>query len=129
MERASLQITNWLVQRFSTEHKMIFFAGSGNNGGDVLAIARQMADLDFICEVNLLDFGKGLEGSPAINWQRLEEQGKVKLSKIGNISDFPKIDETDVIIDGLFGSGLTRPLEGLAGEIVKKINGLSSPDP
>ncbi|HDR51562.1 MAG TPA: bifunctional ADP-dependent NAD(P)H-hydrate dehydratase/NAD(P)H-hydrate epimerase, partial [Mariniphaga anaerophila] len=34
MERAAMQITNWLVQRFSTERKMVFFAGPGNNGGD-----------------------------------------------------------------------------------------------
>lgn len=124
MERAALQITNWLVQRFSTERKMMFFAGPGNNGGDALAIARQLADLDFICEVFLIDFGKELKGSPAINRQRLKEQGKVKLSKIETITDFPDIAETDIIIDGLFGSGLTRPLEGLAAEIVQKINAL-----
>lgn len=124
MDRAALQITNWLVQRFSTERKMMFFAGPGNNGGDALAIARQLADLDFICEVFLIDFGKELKGSPAINRQRLKEQGKVKLSKIETITDFPDIAETDIIIDGLFGSGLTRPLEGLAAEIVQKINAL-----
>jgi NAD(P)H-hydrate repair Nnr-like enzyme with NAD(P)H-hydrate epimerase domain len=72
MERASLQITGWLVNRFSTENKMIFFVGPGNNGGDALAIARQMADLDFQCEVYLLDLGKPIKGSPAINWQRLD---------------------------------------------------------
>jgi NAD(P)H-hydrate epimerase len=101
---------------------MIFFAGPGNNGGDALAIARQLADLDFICDVYLLDFGKGLKGSPAINWQQLEKQGKVKLSKIETISDFPAIGETDIIIDGLFGSGLSRSLDSLAGEILQKIN-------
>jgi NAD(P)H-hydrate epimerase len=125
MERASLQITGWLTKRFSTESKMVFFAGPGNNGGDALAIARQLADLDFQCEVYLLDLGKPLKGSPAINWQRLEEQRKVKLSKIKNIYDFPEIAKTDIIIDGLFGSGLTRPLDGFAAEIVKKINSLS----
>ena len=125
MERASLQITGWLANRFSTENKMIFFAGPGNNGGDALAIARQMADLDFICEVVLMHFGKEMKGSPAFNWQRLEKQGKVKLSKISNINDFPEIGSTDVIIDGLFGSGLTRPLDGLPAEIVQKINALS----
>jgi NAD(P)H-hydrate epimerase len=124
MERASMQITNWLVQHFSTEQKMVFFAGPGNNGGDGLAIARQMAELDFVCEVHLLDFGKGLKGSPAINWQRLEEQKKVNLSKISTIQDFPEIGKTDVILDGLFGSGLTRPLEGLPAEIVSKLNQL-----
>jgi ADP-dependent NAD(P)H-hydrate dehydratase / NAD(P)H-hydrate epimerase len=122
MERASLQVTGWLLNRFSTECKMVFFAGPGNNGGDALAIARQLADFDYLCEVWLLDFGKEIKGSPAINWQRLINQGKVKLSKIENISDFPEIGLTDIIIDGLFGSGLTRPLERLAAEIVHKIN-------
>lgn len=122
MERASLQITNWIVHRFSTEHKFLFFAGPGNNGGDALAIARQLADLDFICEVFLMDFGKELKGSPAENWKRLEQQGKVKLSRIREISAFPEINESDVFVDGLFGSGLSRPLEGLPAEIVARIN-------
>lgn len=122
MERASLQITNWLVQRFSTEQKMIFFAGPGNNGGDALAIARQMADLDFACEVYLVDLGRELKGSSAINRHRLELQQKVQISTIKTTNNFPELSETDIILDGLFGSGLTRPLEGLAAEIVQKIN-------
>ena len=122
MERASLQITGWLAKRFSTENKMIFFAGPGNNGGDALAIARQQADLDFQCEVYLMDLGKPLKGSAKINWLRLENQGKVRLSKISAINEFPEIGENDIIIDGLFGSGLTRPLEGLPAEIVQRIN-------
>ena len=125
MERASLQITNWLVQRFSTEHKIIFFAGPGNNGGDALTIARQMADLDFICEVYLVDLGRELKGSSAINRHRLELQQKVKLQIVKTLNHFPEINETDIVIDGLFGSGLTRPLEGLAAEIVQKINEIS----
>ncbi|MEE4285720.1 MAG: NAD(P)H-hydrate dehydratase, partial [Mariniphaga sp.] len=124
MERAAMQITNWLVQRFSTERKMVFFAGPGNNGGDVLAIARQLAELDYQCEVYLLDFGKDLKGSPATNWKRLEEQGKVKLAKIRKIQDLPQTESSDIFIDGLFGSGLSRPLEGLPAEIVRKINAL-----
>lgn len=122
MERASMQITNWMVQRFSTEQKMMFFVGPGNNGGDALAIVRQMADLDYQCEVYLLDFNKRLKGSPALNWQRLEEQRKVKLGRIGTIGDFPEINNSDVLIDGMFGSGLTRPLDGLATEVVALIN-------
>lgn len=122
MERASMQMTNWLVQQFSTEQKLVFFAGPGNNGGDALAMARQMAGFDYQCEVYLLDFGKELKGSPATNWQRLEEQGKVKAARLESINDFPVIAETDVILDGLFGSGLSRPLEGLPAGVVKKIN-------
>lgn len=126
MERASMQITNWLVQHFTTENRMLFFVGPGNNGGDALAIARQMADLDFQCEVFLMDLGKELKGSPKINWQRLEDQDRVKLSKISQIDDFPETNSSDVILDGLFGSGLTRPLEKLPAQIVRKINDLPS---
>jgi NAD(P)H-hydrate epimerase len=126
MERASMQITNWLVQHFSTENRMLFFVGPGNNGGDALAIARQMTDFDFQCEVFLMDIGKEMKGSPKTNWQRLEEQGRVRLSKIARISDFPETGPSDVFIDGLFGSGLTRPLEKLPAKIVQTINELSN---
>ena len=122
MERAALQITHWLVKNFSTEQKMLFFSGPGNNGGDALAVARQLADFDYQCEVYLLDFGKELKGSPATNWQRLVEQGKVKLAKMTSADAFPKINTADIIIDGLFGSGLSRPLEGFPADIVHKIN-------
>ena len=124
MERAAMQVSNWLVFRFTTEQRMLFFVGPGNNGGDALAIARQMADFNFWCEVFLLDLGKELKGSPAINWRRLEKQGKVKLAKISKLDEFPEIEPTDVFLDGLFGSGLTRPLKGLPAEIVGKINEL-----
>ena len=122
MERAALQISGWLIKRYSTEQKMIFFAGPGNNGGDALAVARQLADLDYQCEVFLLDFGKELKGSPAINWKRLEKQEKVTLVKLNSREDFPKLDKSDIILDGLFGSGLSRPLEGFPADIVQFIN-------
>lgn len=126
MERASLQITDWLIKNFSNERKMIFFAGPGNNGGDALAIARQIAELDFICEVYLFDFGKELKKSSAINWKRLEEQDKVKLAILNSLNKFPKIQSDDIILDGLFGSGLTRTLEGIPAQIVQQINKLQN---
>ncbi|MDD4109364.1 MAG: NAD(P)H-hydrate dehydratase, partial [Prolixibacteraceae bacterium] len=124
MERAALQITNWMIKRFSAGHKMIFFAGPGNNGGDTLSIARQMADLDYQCEVYLLDLGKELKVSPSVNWTRLEEQNKVRLSKIKQPGDFPLTTSSDIFIDGLFGTGLTRPLEGFPASVIKIINSL-----
>ncbi|MFA5588989.1 MAG: NAD(P)H-hydrate epimerase, partial [Mariniphaga sp.] len=122
MERAAWEITQWLLGNSSYQQKMVFFAGPGNNGGDALAIARQMATIGYRCEVYLSGFGKELKGSPAINRERLKEQGKVKLSELRTIGDFPETDKDDMLIDGLFGSGLTRPLDGFAAEIVKKIN-------
>ncbi len=126
MERAALQVTKWLIWKFSCQTKFILFAGPGNNGGDALAVARQLTSDGYICEVKLLDLGKGLKGSALINWNRIVEHNKVKFSKIASINDFPEIGENDVIIDGMFGSGLTRPLKALPAEIVKKINALKN---
>ena len=122
MERASLQIVNWLIVNISNEKKLIFFVGPGNNGGDALVIAWMMAEHDYSCEVYLLDSGKGLKESSAFNWKRLEDQAKVKLNQIGSENDIPIIQKEHVVIDGLFGSGLSRKLEGLPLAIVKKIN-------
>jgi NAD(P)H-hydrate epimerase len=124
MERAALQITNWLVQKFSAERKLLFFAGSGNNGGDTLAIARQMASLDFLCEVHLLNIGKSMTESAATNLDRLQKQGKVKISTLNSAAEFPETNPADIFIDGLFGSGLTRPIDGVAAALVQKINSL-----
>jgi ADP-dependent NAD(P)H-hydrate dehydratase / NAD(P)H-hydrate epimerase len=124
MERAAMQITGWLIKRFTSDHKLVVFTGPGNNGGDSLAVARQMADRGYRCEVHLLDFGKELKGSPLINHGRLEKQGKVTLSAIREQDDFPVIGNSDIIIDGMFGSGLTRPLDGLAASVTRKINAL-----
>jgi len=126
MERASAQITNWIKHRFTTEQKMVFFAGFGNNGGDALAIARQLAELGYSCEVFRMNLGKELKNSPAINWQRLEKQGKVKYSQMFSEKDFPNPDKNDIILDGLFGSGLSRPLKGLPAAIVQQINQTSN---
>lgn len=122
MERASLQITNWLLQHCSTEDKILFFAGPGNNGGDAMAVARQMANLDYQCELYLVDCGKDLSGSSEINWMRLEDQRKVSLKKLSELSKFPDVEGSTVLVDGLFGSGITRPLEGLPAAIVGQIN-------
>lgn len=126
MERAAMQITRWFIHKFSTEQRVVVFAGIGNNGGDALAVARQLSNLDYLCEVYLLDFGKELKCSPAINWQRLVGQNRVKCSKINNLNEFPKIQPGDIVVDGIFGSGLSRPLGGFAAEIVKKINALKN---
>lgn len=122
MERAALQIANWLIHHLSNERKIIFFAGPGNNGGDALAVARIMAEHDFICEVFLVDFGKPLQAEPAENWHRLKEQGKVKLSRIESQESIPAVPDDAVVVDGLFGSGLSRKLDGLPLQIAAALN-------
>ena len=122
MERASLQIVNWIIYNVSNEVPLVVFAGPGNNGGDALAIARMMANHDYSVNLYLIDFGKILTGSPAINWQRLVEQGKVGLFTIYREEDIPVFKGNELIIEGIFGSGLTRKTEGIAKKIISHLN-------
>ena len=122
MERASEQVADWIINNIGSKRSFWFFAGPGNNGGDALAVARMLAYANFDCTVFIADFGKELSGDAAINMERLKEQNKVLLQRIDSDNAIPEIPSTVVIIDGLFGSGLTRPLDGLAAKIVRRIN-------
>lgn len=122
MERASMQVADWVIHNIGNNRPFWFFAGPGNNGGDALAVARILASANFDCTVYIADFGKELKGDPSINFERLKEQNKVLLKRIDLEASIPEIPSAVVVIDGLFGSGLSRPLQGLAAEIVKRIN-------
>ncbi len=87
-----------------------------------MAIARMISKSGCTCTVYLLDNGKPLTGSPSINWERLKDQGKAELKKISGEADFPDLNPGELVVDGLFGSGLSRPLEGLPASLVRYIN-------
>lgn len=122
MERASMQVADWLINHLGNYRSFWFFAGPGNNGGDALAVARMLALAGFDCTVYVIDLGKELKGDAAINLSRLIELHKVVVKTINSNAKIPAIPEDVIVVDGLFGSGLTRPLTGLATEIVKAIN-------
>lgn len=122
MERAASKLFEWYAKRFPVAVPVYLFAGPGNNGGDGLALARIMADKSYKPKVFYVDIG----GSTSPVWKnkkdRLINETNVPFSVIKGIQDFPGINKGEVIIDAIFGSGLTRPVEGLAGEVVSKIN-------
>lgn len=122
MERAATEMFLELESAFDYDIPLVFFAGPGNNGGDALAMARLFAKSGHPCTVYLLDTGKPLKGSPAANWDRLTPIGNVSKYIINSEADFPFLDPACLVFDGLFGSGLKRPLEGLPAALVKHIN-------
>ncbi len=121
MERAATRLTGWYVRHFHTDRMIIIFAGPGNNGGDALAMARLLAERQFRVSCYLLGFGK-LSEDCSINKSRLIEQGLVELNGIGEGDPLPEIGSHDVVIDGIFGSGLTRKVSGFPGTVIQHIN-------
>ncbi len=121
MERAATRLKGWYVRHYHTDRKVIIFAGPGNNGGDALAMARMLADRQFRVECFLLKFGK-LSEDCHINLERIKEQAMVKLFEIGDQDLLPDLAQEDVVVDGIFGSGLSRSVSGLPASVIKHIN-------
>jgi NAD(P)H-hydrate epimerase len=121
MERAAIRLAGWYVRHYHTDRKLVIFAGPGNNGGDALAMARMMAERQYRVECYLLRFGT-LSEDCDINLQRLRKQNKVRLVEIGEEDALPELFNRDVIVDGIFGSGLSRKVSGLPARVIKHIN-------
>lgn len=122
MERASLQISGWIIKKFSNKNRIAVFAGPGNNGGDALAVSRLLSDKDYDIDLYLPDFGRELSPSAALNLKKLKEQGLSKIYYFKDSDQFPDLQSCDLVIDGLYGSGLSRPLTGFPSQIVRHIN-------
>lgn len=135
MERASRAVADKICARWGNETPVIIFAGPGNNGGDALAIARIMGEKGYKIKVYLFNTAGTLSPDCLTNKQRLADFQEVRRSTFGasNVeltevtSQFtpPHLNQGDLVIDGLFGTGLSRPLNGGFASVVKYIN--SSP--
>lgn len=122
MERASKVFTEWFEEEYGsqkTEVRIKIFCGTGNNGGDGLCIARLLSQKNYAVQVFIL---RSNSSSPdfELNENRLKENKSVTVANIEN--DFPAINKNDLIIDALFGSGLNRPVEGIAAKLIDHIN-------
>ena len=122
MERAATKFFDELCNLtiLNNVQNVFVFCGEGNNGGDGLAIARMLVDIRKKVSCFLLAEPTQLSKDCATNKTRFEKFKKVK--SIRSEKDFPAISPNDLVIDALFGSGLNRPLQGLAAALVTHIN-------
>jgi len=121
MERAAESCTGWLVTRRFKNRRFKIFCGKGNNGGDGLAIARQLAGKNIIADVYIVELGSLGTTDFQTNLSRLHAF-PVPIHFIQHPDFFPALDKDDLVVDALYGTGLNRPLEGLTRELVLHIN-------
>lgn len=123
MERAATALTGRIVELYGVNSPFVVFAGPGNNGGDALAVARMLAARGASCEVFLFNVGGKLSQDCAANMKQLQEaKHGVKFTEVRQEFDPPQLTAATVVIDGLFGSGLNKPLAGGFASLVKYIN-------
>jgi ADP-dependent NAD(P)H-hydrate dehydratase / NAD(P)H-hydrate epimerase len=119
MERAASAFCSLLFDKLSSVPDNVFiFSGPGNNGGDGIAIARLLSLR--VKEVSLIVFEEYQNCSKdyQINFEKLPAQVQV----FGWDEFAFAFEDHDLIIDGIFGVGINRPVEGKYKVVIEKLN-------
>ena len=123
IERAASAIAYEIMSRWRSSQRIVVFAGPGNNGADALAVSRLLFEQGYNPEVYLFNIKSShLSGSCSTNRDRFVGLGDVDFTEIVNEFAPPELGPEDVVLDGLFGSGLRSPLRGGYGSLVQYIN-------
>ncbi len=122
MERAVFQCFEWIIKKKPTQKSIKIFCGTGNNGGDGLVLARLLAAAKFNIETYIVRFSKKSSADFQTNYERLKSMQQSNILDIIELNDIPSISPEDLVIDALFGSGLTKPPEGIAASTIMAIN-------
>ncbi|MBK7306221.1 MAG: NAD(P)H-hydrate dehydratase [Chitinophagaceae bacterium] len=121
MERAATACYNWLIgKNFGTLHFRIF-CGKGNNGGDGLAIARMLIEHKCLVTVYILEFGNLGTEDFQTNLERLHPL-TTDIHFIQSKEFFPELNDSDIVIDALFGTGLNKPPESISAALINQLN-------
>lgn len=118
MENAGAGVAREIMARWKA-CPVAVLCGPGNNGGDGFVIARYLSDGGFAVRLALLGEASALKGDAARH-RALWTGGVLSL-------DPSVLDGCDLVVDALFGAGLTRPLDGAARLVVDRINAQSIP--
>jgi len=120
MERACNTFVHWLMRSYRIGGRVGIVCGTGNNGGDGLGIARLLAENAFNVSVWIVKGGVKETENFKINLKNAT--GKVLITEISNLETEELFQGCDILIDAIFGSGLSRPTEGIYAQVIQQFN-------
>lgn len=125
MERAAQSCVNWILENCKIHKNFTIFCGNGNNGGDGLAIARLLYLKGFDVDVFVKDTKGNFSRDAAVNLKKLKDFSGISIKEF---KDFQKerITEQTICIDAVFGTGLSRKMEGEELKIINELNSLQN---
>jgi len=128
MERAAAKCAGWISENIVAESKITFLCGLGNNGGDGLAIARLLPRgiKDYKITIVVLRHSEKSSDDFRVNEERIQKSKK-KIYYVNSIQELPAFDKDDIIVDAIFGSGLSKPVEGLLADVIQMVNSSGTP--
>ena len=123
MEQAALSCLQEIKNIHTTNKNVLVLAGKGNNGGDAMALARLLFQNQYSVTVCILnnsdDSTSGLSESARMQYDILTS---MKLPIVTKLPD----DSYDIIIDGIFGVGLSRDIVGNTANVIRQVNQYSA---
>lgn len=122
MERAAGACAAWLEDHYSSAHPVYIFCGKGNNGGDGLVIARLMSGHGYEVHTCILQHSSKASPDHEHQLEALQQHYPATIHTIGDVSDFPELPPNAIIIDAIFGTGISRPVDGWVAGIIHRIN-------
>jgi hydroxyethylthiazole kinase-like uncharacterized protein yjeF len=120
MERACRAFTNWFVEHYDATHRIGIICGTGNNGGDGLGIARMLHEWNYPVKVWVIRGGVTETNDFQINLKRIES--KISVVELTTEVKADIFFDRTMLIDAIFGSGLSRPVEGIYEEVIDCLN-------
>lgn len=120
MERAAESCVEWISENCNHHRNFAVFCGSGNNGGDGFAIARMLYQKGF--DVDVFTHTKAKFSSEAQeNFKQIKEISGITIREFKEVFNY-RFDSRTVIVDALFGTGLSRSLDGDMKNLVEFLN-------
>jgi NAD(P)H-hydrate epimerase len=113
MEAAGKAVADVVAKRYPRQPVLVL-CGPGNNGGDGFVAARHLASQGWPVTLALLKGAGALRGDAG--WAASQWKGPVAAPSLA------LLDSRPLVIDALFGAGLTRPIEGIAAELIERID-------
>lgn len=122
MERAANALFHWFQERIGQKERPIYiFCGTGNNGGDGLALARMLHLAGW--KIELIYFSKQGSEDYQVNLAKLPEAISKHLWNTEASFYWPfSLPKNAILVDAIFGTGLSRPLEGYYADLVHALN-------
>tara|TARA_Y100000782_G_scaffold115029_1_gene154253 strand:+ start:7466 stop:8980 length:1515 start_codon:yes stop_codon:yes gene_type:complete len=122
MERAATVLFENLLPLLKENQPVYTFCGIGNNGGDGLVFTRLLLEKGYAAKAVIVRFSDKTSDDFTVNFSRLEKMNPTAILELKSIEEFPEMEPEAIVVDGIFGSGLAREVEGFPGEVIDKIN-------
>jgi len=120
MCRAADSMVHWILNNIQPSAPIVILAGPGNNGGDALVCARLLWMQNYNCKVFLTS--EKLSPDAALALHDLKTHTHIVPVLIQSETDFPDLYNNNIVLDGIYGSGINRAPEGVVAKLINYVN-------